>query len=838
MLKRYFSFVFIFLFVSFNTAQVKKTSTPNWVQIQKYKSLPNINIDEITQGTLILLYDQQTEVEKEENYYKIVTKITENVGIQEASSINVSFDPSYQKLSFHEINIIRNGKVINKLNSSEFQTIRQELDAENYIYDGSMSAITHISDVRVGDIVVYSFTRKGYNPIHENYFAEYYNLSNTHPIGKINIKITSKNKLDVKSTKNKLKFTEAFKNNKYTYSLLEENINATHFEDNTPLWYLDSNFIEISNYKSWGNIIDWGIQIFKVKDNLSNSLLKKINEIDTKNTTKGQKIEATLRFVQDEVRYLGLENGISAYKPSSPNKVFNQRFGDCKDKSLLLVTMLNQMNIEAHPVLVSTYLKKTVTNLLPNPAHFNHCVVKVIDGDKGELWYDPTITNQGGTYNNIVFPDYRFGLVLKEGNKDFEEIFSFAKNTIDVTDNYTLDEVGKGATLKITSIYSEGEADNMRVFFKNNSIINIQKEFEKFYSDYHANIESLGKPKYTDNLKTNTFTINETYKIDSIWQPLLMENSIGIDFTPYNITNVLSMPSKTERKTPFGLSFPITRSHTINVELPEEWEINQDNFNISSPNIFYDFDVLYNNSKKSLTLKHLLKIQKDFVSVDEFPEFYNDLKKLDTQLNYNISYNKAGEATSSSSVLKYLGIILFIGFLVFFSRLAFKLYQYNITPKIESYYQENKPIGGWLVLIGIGLCISPIRIFIDLLSSEVYLYGDWLAYFGSENFSFSIGLLLLIETLFNAAALVFLPLIIVLFFKKRSSFPKIYIIFLIVYFVFILADTFIASALTGTESLTSLEEKQLLKSFISTGIIASYLLLSERVKETFVKIYK
>ena len=54
--------------------------------------------------------------------------------------------------------------------------------------------------------------------------------------------------------------------------------------------------------------------------------------------------------MQDEVRYLGLENGISAYKPSSPNKVYNQRFGDCKDKSLLLVTMLNQMNIEAYPV--------------------------------------------------------------------------------------------------------------------------------------------------------------------------------------------------------------------------------------------------------------------------------------------------------------------------------------------------------------------------------------------------------------------------------------------------------------------------------------------------------
>ncbi|WP_341220428.1 DUF2569 family protein [Polaribacter atrinae] len=838
MLKNLFTVVFSFLFISLNFAQIKKITTPNWVEMQTYASEPKIDFNEVTQGTLILLYDQQTEVDKEENYFKVVTKITENVGIQEASSINVSFDPSYQKLSFHEINIVRNGKIISKLNTSEFQTIRQELDAENYIYDGSLSAITHISDVRVGDIIEYSFTRKGYNPIHKDYFAEYYNLNNSHPIGKINVKITSKNKLEVKSIKNKLKFDEAFDNNKYTYSLLEENINATHFEDNTPLWYLDANFIEIGNYKSWENLIDWGTELFKVSDNLSSSLLKKINKIDKENTSKGQKIEAALQFVQDEVRYLGLENGISAYKPSSPNKVFKQRFGDCKDKSLLLVTILNRMNIEAYPVLVSTYLKKTVTNLLPNPAHFNHCVVKVIDENKGEYWYDPTITNQGGTFNKVVFPDYRFGLVLKKGNKDLEEIFPFADNTIDITDHYILSEVGKGAILRITSVYSEAEADNIRFYFKNNSIINIQKEFEKFYSDYHANIKSLGKPEYTDNLKTNTFTINETYKIDSIWEPSYLENHIGIDFSPYTITNVLSMPSKIERKTPFELSYPITRSHTINVELPEAWNVNEDNFNISTPNIFYDFDVLYNKSENLLTLKHLLKIQKDFVSVAEFPGFYNDLKKLDNELNYNISYNKGGNTTSTGSVLKYLGIFMFICFLLFFTWLAFKLYQYNITPKIESYYEENKPIGGWLILIGIGLCISPIRVFMDLLSTEIYLSGDWLVYFSSEDFSISIGLLLIVETLFNAAVLVFLPLIIVLFLKKRSSFPKVYATFLIVYLVFILSDSFLASALTETDGLTGLEEKQLLKTFISTGIIVPYLLLSERVKETFLKSYQ
>ena len=67
--------------------------------------------------------------------------------------------------------------------------------------------------------------------------------------------------------------------------------------------------------------------------------------------------------------------GKNSYKPHSPDRVMQQRFGDCKDKSYLLCTLLQAMNIEASPVLISTSYKKTITNWLPSPALFDHCTV-------------------------------------------------------------------------------------------------------------------------------------------------------------------------------------------------------------------------------------------------------------------------------------------------------------------------------------------------------------------------------------------------------------------------------------------------------------------------------
>jgi transglutaminase-like putative cysteine protease len=67
-----------------------------------------------------------------------------------------------------------------------------------------------------------------------------------------------------------------------------------------------------------------------------------------------------IRFVQDEVRYLGVETGINTHKPYPPSQILAQRFGDCKDKSLLLTTLLQARNIEAYPVLVNTSLKQSL----------------------------------------------------------------------------------------------------------------------------------------------------------------------------------------------------------------------------------------------------------------------------------------------------------------------------------------------------------------------------------------------------------------------------------------------------------------------------------------------
>ena len=67
-----------------------------------------------------------------------------------------------------------------------------------------------------------------------------------------------------------------------------------------------------------------------------------------------EKLRALHRFVVKEIRYLALSHGRSAYFPHSTDGTLSRRYGDCKDKTALLIEMLDTIGIESHPVLVTT----------------------------------------------------------------------------------------------------------------------------------------------------------------------------------------------------------------------------------------------------------------------------------------------------------------------------------------------------------------------------------------------------------------------------------------------------------------------------------------------------
>jgi transglutaminase-like putative cysteine protease len=59
-------------------------------------------------------------------------------------------------------------------------------------------------------------------------------------------------------------------------------------------------------------------------------------------------------FVSRKVRYVAVEIGEGGYRPHSAGEVFVNRYGDCKDKAVLLISMLDRIGVRAYPALIGT----------------------------------------------------------------------------------------------------------------------------------------------------------------------------------------------------------------------------------------------------------------------------------------------------------------------------------------------------------------------------------------------------------------------------------------------------------------------------------------------------
>ncbi len=159
--------------------------------------------------------------------------------------------------------------------------------------------------------------------------------------------------------------------------------------------------------------------------------------------------------------------------------------------------------------------------------------------------------------------------------------------------------------------------------------------------------------------------------------------------------------------------------------------------------------------------------------------------------------------------------------------------------KADAAPKQYDKIGGWLILIAIGLIFAPIRLLVvlfkDLLPAVSADTWSRLTTPGTESYHQLWAPLLLFEIIGNCLFILFPIIIAVFFFQRKRFVPTLIIILLFSNLVFVAIDYFAANLIpfvAAQEDMGSLVE--LVRVLIACGIWVPYLFVSKRVKGTFV----
>ena len=385
---------------------VERAPHGDWI---KPLDVPAVGEADSRNGVSYLLVDRQIrvrEVDAPQWFNHYADHVTSELGLTPASKITVSFDPSYQRLTINQLIIRRGGKIIDKLPAVKISVIQREKDLEQQIYDGTLTANINVDDVRVGDIVESAYTLEGENPIFSKRFSAVLYAQGTAPVREFSMRLLWQKREQPKRIRlfnSKVKPTVKQVADGVEYVYRQSPVAPVVINSESPGWYDPLSRMEFSNFSNWGEVVNWALPIYEPLLSSNPTIRTLADDIRSAHTNKEEQVVAALQLVQGKIRYLGMEMGIGSHQPSAPHDTWTRRYGDCKDKSVLFVSILRELQIDAHPALVNTDLRYRVADRLPSPKNFNHVITRVALGDE-IYWLDPTRPVQFGDLKTLYQP--------------------------------------------------------------------------------------------------------------------------------------------------------------------------------------------------------------------------------------------------------------------------------------------------------------------------------------------------------------------------------------------------------------------------------------------------
>lgn len=803
-----------------------------WVKAIEYDKNFHLYENNQDNGGTYLLLDYQTDVASEEFYAHTVIKIDEKAGIASYSDIWINYDPSYQRLIFHKLVLHRNGKTINKLKRKDFKIVQNETDLERKIYSGDYSAGIFLEDVQVGDIIEYAYTIKGRNPVLKgNYFSSF-NLEYSVPINKLYLQINypKARHINYKLIESKHTPKKVINGSQVNLTWELDNVAEVLSNTNTPKWFIAYGQVQFSEFTTWEELRQWS-QVLYPKIDIKNSKLdRKIQDLTKGLNSAHEKVNAVIRFVQDDIRYVGIEVNVNSHKPHHPIETFKKRFGDCKDKSYLLVTMLNHLGVNAWVSYVHTDLKYKISDYLPSPYIFNHVVVAIFHINELNF-IDPTLSNQGGDYTKSYFVDNTKAFIISDFYKEPYFISSGSTEKIIINEKYEILDSIAPVKYTVNSTYYGGEADAMRASFESQTKKEFESTYLNFYSYLYPQMRIDEDIKFEDDKKENTVKVDESYLIDNFWtfndSPEVNDYVSVINST--NLKYFLNAPEQRNRKTPFGIYHPIEIVNTIEIKNERVFIISDEKGEINNPCFNFSYSITYEG--KNATIEYKFKTLKDFVSVEELNQYYTDIDAVSNIIWKEYTYGNNEE----DGHFNWLLFILMFFFTIIIVYFAVRLYQRDIEV-VD--FDKALPFGGWLILPVIGVALSPFTLAYSFYIGEYFdaTTLEFISSTESDGYNLVWTIAYVFELLMNCVLIVYSIFLLILLIKKRTIFPIHFISFELMFFGTMLISAILISQIDSIyldqEAIKS-NSTEVFRAFIGACIWIPYMLKSERVKKTF-----
>ena len=490
--------------------------------------------------------------------------------------VAMHFIPQYQRLLLHKVVILRGEQVIDHTATANVRFLQREAGLEQGIYSGVITASMLLPDVRVGDTLHLQYSIEGANPIFAGRYmqgalwqrpvpVQWRRVTLSHPADRniqwkwvgdgapatITPEITTGNGVK------RLRFEE-------------RELPGVDLEPMTPRSSYPLRWLQFSEYADWADVARWADALFPADEPLPAELTPLVQRLQ-RLPSRAEQASAALQWVQNEIRYYSVSLGESSHRPHAPAEVLRNRYGDCKDKSFLLMRILQSLGIPARAVLASLGAPSGPLKQLASPLAFDHAIVQARIDDR-DYYLDPTRLGQRGPLDRMGQGQEEASVLVVDGRATSALTVVRSPNRREIFRNelaekFKLDAFGEDGELDTQQQWTGLGAETIRLTLARFDAARLQRAVLAGVERRYPGITLMGTPELADEVDRNRITLRARFKVPKLASAV--DGTWVLRFAPANMQGSVAAPPNTARNFALALpSFPVTLAYSVEVQWP------------------------------------------------------------------------------------------------------------------------------------------------------------------------------------------------------------------------------------------------------------------------------
>lgn len=323
-----------------------------------------------------------------------ITRLNGRKGIDKLGEArNITYDPSYQKLTLNEACIHKaNGK---KLAVESRHVQLRDVPTDFQVYDHEKQLIISFPTLEVGDAIEVKWTVRGKHAEHGGQFFTRYSFGDpTFPVALdlLRVRLPKSKPFHFAAIGGKLD-PECSESGEFrTYTWKVHNCRRVPQDDNLPSREKLFLAVACSTFDSWAQVGQWKKRLRADCWECTPAVREVVRQVTQGLHSPADKARALTHWMRRNIRYVSTGEKHD-YTPHPPALVLANRFGDCKDTSQFLAVMLREAGIRVELATLGAQDDGQVLESVPSPWGTHAILLVTLDGK--EHWIDTTASLAG-----------------------------------------------------------------------------------------------------------------------------------------------------------------------------------------------------------------------------------------------------------------------------------------------------------------------------------------------------------------------------------------------------------------------------------------------------------